>query len=202
MILVLLLFAILLLALQAIRAVRLLHSAVWLAATSAMLAILFYLLGAPYVAVIELSVGAGLVTVLFIFVIGMTGEEQINLLPIIPRSVTWILVIATLLLLGVLIMPFADDAWILGQSPASEGAQMALLPTVESPIQVIIWEERGLDVLVQVVLIFSGVLGLLGLLAELKAPLQQPVAEEIAARRDRELSALEEQVVQQECELS
>ena len=63
MILALMFFAILLLALQAIRAVPLLHSAVWLAAMSAMLAIVFYLLGATYVAVIELSVGAGLVTV-------------------------------------------------------------------------------------------------------------------------------------------
>lgn len=202
MILALLLFTILLLALQAIRAVSLLHAAVWLAAASAMLAILFYLLGAPYIAVIELSVGAGLVTVLFIFAIGMAGEEQINLPPIIPRSVTWILVSCTFLLLSALILPFSRNAWILGQSPASEGAQIAFLPTAEAPVQVVIWGERGLDVLVQIVLIFSGVLGLLGLLAELKAPLQQPVAEEIAARRDRELSLIEEQVEQQERELS
>ena len=78
MILALLLFVILLLALQAIRAVHLLHSAVWLAATSAMLSILFYLLGAPYVAVIELSVGAGLVTVLFIFAIGIPSCTWAN----------------------------------------------------------------------------------------------------------------------------
>jgi hypothetical protein len=41
------------------------------------------------------------------------------------------------------------------------------------------------------VLIFAGVLGLLGLLAEAKAPLAYPVAEEVAARRERELEELQ-----------
>lgn len=47
-----------------------------------------------------------------------------------------------------------------------------------------------MDVLVQIVLIFSGVLGLLGLLAEAKAPLKYPVAEEVAAKREQELEEL------------
>jgi hypothetical protein len=78
----------------------------------------------------------------------------------------------------------------------------AAAQTTEEPIQVVIWEQRGLDVLVQVVLIFSGVLGILGLLAEAKGPLQKPAAEEMAAVRDRELLALEESVLQQEKELA
>ena len=61
-----------------------------------------------------------------------------------------------------------------------------------------IWQTRGLDVLVQVVLIFSGVLGLLGLLAEEKAPLEYPVAEQVASRRERELEAMEEQALEKE----
>jgi NADH:ubiquinone oxidoreductase subunit 6 (subunit J) len=62
-------------AIQAIRAKRLLHSALWLAGVSAFLAFIFYLLGAHQVAVIELSVGAGLVTVLFVFAISLAGED-------------------------------------------------------------------------------------------------------------------------------
>ena len=61
--------AILLCAAQAIRARRLLLAAMWLAGASAATALLLYVLGAAEIAAIELSVGAGLVTVLFVFAI-------------------------------------------------------------------------------------------------------------------------------------
>lgn len=201
-ILAILVTAILLLAFQAIRAERLLNSAIWLAGVSGLLSILLYRLGTHYVAVIELSVGAGLVTVLFIFAIGMAGEEQIILPPVIPRTAAWGLVLSAVLLLGALTLPKTNDAHVLVQSPAVRAEQIVDAPAAEAPVQVVIWEDRGLDVLVQVILIFSGVLGLLGLLAESRAPLQQPAAEEIADRRARELSELEEQVRQQERELA
>ena len=66
------------------------------------------------------------------------------------------------------------------------------------PLNGVLWHQRGLDVLVQVVLIFSGVLGLLGLLAEVKPPLAGSAAEEISAERDRELQAMEGQLSGQE----
>ena len=65
-------------AVLAIVSKRLLVSAIWLAVTSALVALMIYLLGAPQVAVIELSVGAGLVTVLFVFAINISGEEALN----------------------------------------------------------------------------------------------------------------------------
>jgi len=55
----------------AIRAKRLIASALWLAVVSALLAVIFYSMGAQLVAVIELSIGAGLVTVLFVFAISI-----------------------------------------------------------------------------------------------------------------------------------
>ena len=61
---------------------------------------------------------------------------------------------------------------------------------VELSISSVIWEQRSLDVLLQIAIIFSGVLGLLGLLAEIKAPLDYPLAEQAAAERDRELDDL------------
>ena len=57
---------------------------------------------------------------------------------------------------------------------------------------------RKRDVLVQLVLIFAGVLGMLGLLAEEKAPLEQSVADQVKAQRDRELLALQRQALKQE----
>lgn len=78
MVYVLVAVGILVCAILAIRSKRLLISAIWLAVTSALVALMFYMLGAVQVAVIELSVGAGLVTVLFVFAINISGEEGMN----------------------------------------------------------------------------------------------------------------------------
>jgi len=51
---------------------NLLKAAVGLGVSSAALAALFQLLGAPYAAGFELSVGAGLISVLFIIAISLT----------------------------------------------------------------------------------------------------------------------------------
>ncbi len=178
----LLICAMLLFAAQAIRARRLIASALWLAGVSALLSIIFYSLGAPWVAVIELSVGAGLVTILFVFAISIAGEADLNARSLLPWFLAGGLVIAMLALLGWLILP---------AGPPAPSAGTSSLPTV-------LWQERGLDVLVQMVLIFSGVLGLLGLLAEVKAPLEKSVAEEVAAQRDRELLALQQSLPKEE----
>jgi uncharacterized MnhB-related membrane protein len=62
--------------LRAIHAQRLVAAALWLAAVSALNAVVLYEMGAREAAVIELSVGAGLVTVLFVFAIGIAGDGQ------------------------------------------------------------------------------------------------------------------------------
>jgi uncharacterized MnhB-related membrane protein len=138
-------------ALQAVRSQRLLHSALWLAGASALTALLIYLLGAPEVAVIELSVGAGLVTVLFVFAINIAGEESLPVQPIVPRPLAWFLVMVAVGLLGWL----NRDVLIafVGVTPG-EGFTHVM------------WNDRQLDVYLQIVLIFTGVLGVLGILAE------------------------------------
>ena len=78
---------------QVMNSPRLLNATIWLAFTSAMVAALIYSLGAPYVAVIELSVGAGLVTVLFVFAFSIVGEATIDEMTIITRKaapVSWL----------------------------------------------------------------------------------------------------------------
>ncbi len=54
----------------------LLKSAIALGVGSALLGGIFYLLGAPLAAMIEVSVCGGLVTVLFVSVITMTGDGK------------------------------------------------------------------------------------------------------------------------------
>jgi uncharacterized MnhB-related membrane protein len=169
----------------AVRARGLLTSAVWLALCSAFLAVLVYQLGAAEVAVIELSVGAGLVTVLFVFAINIAGEDSIGLPSVVPRGLALALCLAPLGLVAAAIVPV-----VLTSAPTGGGVFVNVL-----------WQDRALDVVVQVVLIYAGVLGLLGLLAEKQAPLQQPAAREIAAKREKDLQAMETAARQEEAKV-
>ncbi len=166
---------------QAIRARGLITSALWLAGASAITSVLLYLLGARLVAVIELSVGAGLVTVLFVFAINIAGDEPIDMGTVPPLS----------LIIGFITLFVGLLGWFVW--PASPAPQVTV---AEPSLSVMLWQTRGLDLMVQVVLIFSGVLGLLGLLAEVKAPLEGSAAQEVAARREREMQSMEAHVLQ------
>ncbi|MEA1977829.1 MAG: hydrogenase subunit MbhD domain-containing protein [Chloroflexota bacterium] len=162
-------------AIQSLRADSLLRSAIWLAGVSVLLSIVIYLLGAYQVAVIELSVGAGLVTVLFVFAISVAGDEGIGERSLVPKPLAWALVLFSGLLLIYFILPI--------KAPFSTISKTSLTA--------VFWEDRSLDLLVQVVLIYSGVLGLVGILAEAKAPLQQSMVDEVAAERERALQEME-----------
>jgi uncharacterized MnhB-related membrane protein len=137
----------------AIRTQRLLISALWLAGASALVALLIYLLGAPEIAVIELSVGAGLVTVLFVFAINIAGEEPEPVTTLIPKPLAWGLVLLAVLILAWLSLPALNNVSI----PGSTGT---------TTFSLMVWRERAVDVLLQIVLIFAGVLGVLGLIAD------------------------------------
>lgn len=166
----------------AIRARQLISSAIFLAIVSALLSVAIYWLGAPIGAVIELSVGAGLVTVLFVYAVNISGESEEEGSAVVSR---WLAAPVVILLAGLLafyLLPVLAKA----------------VPAVEADLSTMIWEQRALDIQVQIVLIFSGVLGLLGLLAEAKAPLQYPVAEQVAARRQKELEELVSPTMQEE----
>jgi hypothetical protein len=107
-------------------------------------------------------VGAGLVTVLFVFAIAIAGEDRMIAQSIIPRLLGWLLIIAVIALLGWLTVPI--------QPTDSD--------MIEAPFAVVLWQERGLDVLVQIGLIFAGVLGILGLLSEVATERVGEVASE------------------------
>ena len=159
-------------AVQAARAQQLLHSALWLAGTSALVALEMYLMGAPEVAVIELSVGAGLVTVLFVFAINIAGDEAMSGLPVVPRPLAWILVAVFVLLFGWMTK---DILWM--KVPVFEPLYF----------KTVLWENRLLDVLLQIVLMFAGVLGVLGLLADIHPTSSEPTGHgsEVTEERKR-----------------
>ncbi|MBN1201092.1 MAG: hypothetical protein JXJ20_04475 [Anaerolineae bacterium] len=141
-------------AVQAIRATRLLSAAIWLAGVSALVAITLYKIGAREVAVIELSVGAGLVTVLFVFAISIAGNDGLAEQKLLPKPLALGLIALFLAILGAMVLPMDK----LGAS------------AIESSFSDMLWDDRALDVLVQIVIIFAGVLCVLGLLTDVKVP--------------------------------
>jgi uncharacterized MnhB-related membrane protein len=148
---ILVLAGMLICAIMAIGASRLLISALWLAGCSALLGIALAVLGAPEVGVIELSVGAGLVTVIFVFAISLAGEEPVVHASFVPRPLAWTLMgLFTLLLVWLTVPRLLAPAF----------------PPDSLPVIKAVWEARALDTLLQVVLIFCGVLGSLGLLSD------------------------------------
>jgi len=154
MILGLLVVGIIVCSILAVSARRLLSSAIWLAGVSALSATLFYMLGAREVAVIELSVGVGLVTVLFVFAISIAGDESMDAKSVVPRFLAWILALGAVVLLGWMALPEIHTAEKITELTSTD----------------ILWQQRGLDLLVQVVLIFAGVLSVLGLLSDTTRP--------------------------------
>jgi uncharacterized MnhB-related membrane protein len=141
-------------AFMAFRTPRLLISALWLEGCSAILSLLLYLLGAYQVAVIELSVGAGLVTVLFVFAISIAGDETIEARAIIPKPIALTIALISIVLLGFMTI----------------FSLVSLPATTEASFSEVLWQQRGLDMLVQSGLMFAAIVGLLGLLAEAKVP--------------------------------
>lgn len=129
---------------------HLLPSTLYLACVSALVTVTLYLLGAYEVAVIELSVGAGLVTVLLVYALSVIGEDTLDPASIVPKPIAFLLVAGTAVLVGWMSYPVVTRPIVNGD---------VLLADV-------LWKQRALDVWVQVALIFSGVMGVLGLLSE------------------------------------
>jgi uncharacterized MnhB-related membrane protein len=158
-----------------LRSKSLLLSALWLAGVSVSLSVLLYMFLARHVAVIELSVGAGLVTILLIFAIGVAGDDLVEQNSVVPRSIAGLFILVSVAFVSAYFRPFDElfSKAILLNSPSA------------------FLQERSLDLVIQIIVIFSGVLGLVGILAESKAPLDHPMADEIAALRDQDLRSME-----------
>ena len=152
-----------------------LSAALYLACVSALVAAMLYMLGAHQVAVIELSVGAGLVTVLMLYAISVIGDDAFDLPSLVWRPLAFAAVLLGLGLVAYQIMPL--------------GERMAPLTT--SDIAYSLWGQRNLDVWIQMVLIFSGVVGTLGLVAERSKPHAAVAATVSAPHGEDEIEALE-----------
>src|SRR5512137_1892036 len=119
----------------------LLKSAISLAAASLLLGIIFFRMNAPYAGVFEISVVAGLITVLFVLTIALTksGDEVRE-----SRLVNWVfpLVFVAFLVIDAVVMK-----GLLGKVPAlASGAESGAFGEV-------LWRGRTLDLIGQIAVI-------------------------------------------------
>jgi uncharacterized MnhB-related membrane protein len=135
---------------RAMVAKRILSATLYLAGISACVSAVLYLLGAHEVAVIELSVGAGLVTVLLVYALSVVGEDALDPGSVVAKPLAYVFAAGVAVALVWLLYPVSG-----------KGSSFVL-----SKLATVLWEQRVLDVWIQIALIFSGVMGILGLLSE------------------------------------
>jgi NADH:ubiquinone oxidoreductase subunit 6 (subunit J) len=138
-------------ALRALHASRLLLAATWLAGVSASTAVVLFLLGSQEIAIIELNIGAGLVTVLFVFAISMAGDESIRARPLVPRMLA--------AGLGVLLIVVLVTTLFMLSAPTTVEAAEGTLGTA-------LWHQRSADLMLHVAIIYAGLLGVMGLISQ------------------------------------
>ena len=162
-------------AVMAVRAVRLLQSALWLAGVSVAVALVLYLLGAVVIAVIELSLSAGLITILLVFAISMVGADSPD--QPVSRPVNMPLVASMLLLvIGLTVPELVPQETAAGDS-----------------FSLVFWQQREADVIAQIALIFAGVVGVLGLLSEANRVRSAPRTVIVHTPLEPEIMALEKE---------
>ncbi len=148
---IILLVAMLLASAAAILAKDLLKAAIALAVSSLLLGIIFFRMGAPYAGVFEISVVAGLITVLFMLTIALTKQDDD-----VRESKT-----------VKIIFPLFFIVFALIDIMVMRGI-LAGVPTLEAAAEVgtfgdVLWKERSFDLIGQLAIILAGVFAVLAL---------------------------------------
>lgn len=144
----------------AVMAYSLVLAAIALGAASAVLAIIMFLMGFPTAAVLELSVCAGLITVVFISAISLTPKRSpASTRDDMRRRMKRFLPLPFILLAGAFVLWFGG--WNFDAVPAVADA---------AGVRETLWGERSLDILGQIVIILTGAFAVVVLFKNLKRP--------------------------------
>jgi len=135
----------------AVLARDLLKAAIALAGASIFLAIIFFRMGGYYVSVFEITIVAGLITVLFIATVNMTRHQEQDVV-----ESKWPRIIFPLFFLLFLVVDFLVMKKLLGTIPALQSAETGTFGEI-------LWGKRSFDLIGQIGVIFAGVLSVLAL---------------------------------------
>lgn len=145
--------------LYAVLSRTLIKAAIGLAGVSVLLTMLMFTMDSPLAAVFELSVCAGLITVVFVSVISMTCPaapgERCDVAPDHLRRYVPLPLVGLLLCWAL--------GWYLGDAPPA-----TLTLTIGPDVRQALWVLRRTDVFAQLAVLFVGVCGVIVLFKELK----------------------------------
>jgi NADH-quinone oxidoreductase subunit J len=144
-------------ALMVVFSSRLLLAAISLALTSIMVALLMFKMNAPFAAVFELSICAGLITVIFITTISFVKPvTQENILETRKRRLKKYIALPLILVVTGLLLSFAVKPLAL------------TIPAVypETSVANALWNIRQVDILGQAIILLVGVFGIVVLFRE------------------------------------
>jgi len=148
---ILLLCGVVLFSILAVLSKDLIKSAISLAVASLLLGILFFLMGAPYAGVFEISVVAGLITVLFILTIALTKTEG-EVRESKAVRIAFPLFFVVFIVIDVLVMK--------GLIPK---IQALAGPAETGTFGDVLWKQRTFDLVGQLAVILAGVFAVLAL---------------------------------------
>jgi NADH-quinone oxidoreductase subunit J len=129
----------------------LIKAALSLAVASLFLGLIFFRLGAPYAGVFEISVVAGLITVLFALTIALTKKEDEVQENRLVKIIFPLFFILFLIIDGLVMKSLLTKVPALPATPEGESFGLVL------------WKQRTFDLVAQIGVIFAGVLAVLAL---------------------------------------
>ena len=154
-----LLVCLLLASLWTVMTIRLIRAVVGLAITSAILSIIMFRLSSPLAAVFELSVCAGLISVIFVTTVSFTQRLTPDRLLVRKKehlAKFWLLPVI-LVITGVLLYKYTKPA------------DFAVLPSIQNEdVRYILWNKRHLDLLGQIAALLVAAVGVVVLFKEQK----------------------------------
>ena len=131
------------------------HSALWLVLNFTAIAVLYVILNAPFIAMVQITVYAGAIMVLFLFVIMLLGAEQLKGMSVargserLHQGVAFVLVV--LLLVGFVIL--------LTQGGVGSGGETAVIDSSPAALGLRLFEGYVLPFEVTGILLLAAIIG-------------------------------------------
>ncbi|WP_420632100.1 NADH-quinone oxidoreductase subunit J [Candidatus Leptofilum sp.] len=131
------------------------HSALWLVLNFTAIAVLYVVLNAPFIAMVQITVYAGAIMVLFLFVIMLLGAEQLQGIAGVEGSERYHRAVA-FVLVGLLVAGFG---FALAQSGVGSGGETAVIDASPSALGLRLFEAYVLPFEVTGVLLLAAIIG-------------------------------------------
>ena len=142
-------------AIMMLRSHNAIHSALWLVLNFTAIAVLYILLNAPFIAMVQITVYAGAIMVLFLFVIMLLGAEQLQAMNAVSGSERIHQVIA-----GVLVALLVGSfGWVLTQGGVGSGGETAVIDASPVALGLRLFEGYVLPFEVTGILLLAAIIG-------------------------------------------